>query len=324
MHSWKVAAWQLGTFTSSVSPLMSAFMTMSRNRWTIGDVTVTSVVEMEIPIPPDMVLGAATPEHVLAHPWLIPDFATADGDINMRVQLLVIESRGRTIAVDTCIGNDKDRTSPFFDNMSTPFLDTFADAGFDRTTIDTVACTHLHVDHCGWNTTLVDGSWVPTFPNARYLFNAIEVAHWDQYGVHEDGDVFGDSVKPILDAGLADLIAAPYEVTPEVRFVPTPGHSPGHMSIEIESQGQRAFITGDVMHHPLQCAIPDLASNFDSSEDAARAMRRQVLAQKSDTDWLVIGTHFGGAGAGYIKAVGDAWRFDAVPQADLAQRGHRS
>ena len=299
-------------------------MTTARNHWTIGEVTITSVVEMEMPVPPDVVLGAATPEQVVAHSWLIPDFATATGDINMRIQLLVIESCGRTIAVDTCIGNSKVRTSPFFDNMSTPFLDAFADAGFDRTTIDTVACTHLHVDHCGWNTTLVDGTWLPTFPNARYLFNAVEVAHWDQYGVHEDGDVFGDSVKPILDAGLADLIDAPHEITPEVRFVPTPGHSPGHMSIEIESQGERAFITGDVMHHPLQCAIPDLASNFDSSEAAARSMRRQVLAQKSDTDWLVIGTHFGGAGAGYIKAMGDAWRFEALEQSALNPQVGRS
>ncbi len=281
------------------------------NRWQVGDVGVTSVVEIEAPIPVETVLPRATAGAVLAHPWLQPDFATAEGLIHLRIQLLVVESQGRTIAIDTCLGNDKNRTNPVFDHLQLPFLAALTAAGFPPESVDTVVCTHLHVDHVGWNTRLVDGRWVPTFPNARYLIGRVESEHWDAYGVHEDGDVYGDSVRPVIEAGLVDLVEFGHRVTDEVVLEATPGHSPGHQSVHITSGGAEALITGDVMHHPLQCAVPDLESAFDSDADAARLTRRSLLARYAGSDVLVIGTHFGGRGAGHVVSDAEAWRIEA-------------
>ena len=278
------------------------------NVWELGDVRITSVVELEAPIPGEAMIPRATAAAVGAHPWLVPDFATADGLLHLRIQLLVVESQGRRIAVDTCIGNDKDRTVEFFHHMQLPFLEQLEAAGFPPASFDTVVCTHLHQDHVGWNTRWVDGAWIPTFPNARYLFGRVESEHWDAYGVHEDGDVYGDSVRPVIDAGLVDLVEFGHRVTDEIVLEPTPGHSPGHQSVHITSRGHEALITGDVMHHPLQCAEPDLESAFDSDADAARATRRTLLGRYAGTDVLIIGTHFGGRGAGHLVADGDAWR----------------
>jgi glyoxylase-like metal-dependent hydrolase (beta-lactamase superfamily II) len=280
------------------------------NRWQVGDVTITSICELDgAPIPGEFVIPSATATRVQEHPWLVPHFATEDGLLTLRIQLLVVESRGRRIAVDTCLGNDKPRTNEFFHMLKTPFLDTLGAAGFPPESFDTVVCTHLHVDHVGWNTRLVDGAWVPTFPNARYLIGRVEAEHWDAYGVHEDGDLYGDSVRPVIEAGLADLVEFGHRITDEVVLEPTPGHSPGHQSVHVTSAGDEALITGDVMHHPIQCCEPEWASAFDSDADAARSMRREVLGRYADTDVLVIGTHFAGPGAGRIVADGDVWRF---------------
>lgn len=280
------------------------------NTWQIGDVRITSVVELEAPIPGELMIGAASADAVGRHPWLVPHFATEDGLLHLRIQLLVIEADGLRIAVDTCLGNDKPRTNEFFDHLQTPFLESLTAAGFPRESIDLVVCTHLHVDHVGWNTMLVDGEWVPTFPNARYLIGRVESDHWDAYGVHEDGDVYGDSVRPVIEAGLVDLVEFGHRITEQVVLEPTPGHSPGHQSVHITSGGAEALITGDVMHHPVQACEPDWGSNFDSDVAAARAMRREVLARYAGTDVLVIGTHFAGPGAGHIVTDGDAWRLE--------------
>ena len=196
-------------------------------QWQVGDVTVTSVVELEATIPGTFMIPKAEAAAVQQHEWLQPHFAAANGDLVIRIQMLVLESEGRRIAIDTCVGNDKDRTNPVFHRMQLPFLEHLETAGFEPGSIDTVICTHLHQDHVGWNTMLVDGKWVPTFPNARYLFGTIEWDHWLAHGIHADGDVFGDSVRPVMDAGQADLVELGYEVTSEVRLEPTPGHSPG-------------------------------------------------------------------------------------------------
>ena len=278
------------------------------NSWQIGDVRITSVVEIEAPIPGESVIPSANATAVQAHPWLVPHFATEEGFLHLRIQLLVVESQGRRIAIDTCLGNDKSRTNEFFDNLQTPFLASLEAAGFPPASFDAVVCTHLHVDHVGWNTMLVDGAWVPTFPNARFLIGRVESEHWDAYGIHEDGDVYGDSVRPVIEAGLVDLVEFGHRVTDDIVMEPTPGHSPGHQSVHISSGGVHALITGDVMHHPVQLCEPDWESAFDSDIDHARATRREVLSRYAGTDVLVIGTHFAGPGAGRIVADGDAWR----------------
>jgi glyoxylase-like metal-dependent hydrolase (beta-lactamase superfamily II) len=279
-------------------------------KWQVGDVSITSVTEVhDAAIPGTAVLPAATPEEVLAVDWLRPRFADDDGNIRVRIQALVVESRDRRIVVDTCLGNDKRRNNPFFDRLRTTFLDDLTAAGFGPETIDAVVCTHLHVDHVGWNTVLRDGSWVPTFPGARYYMSRVDVDYWSTTP-SSDGDLFGDSVRPVLEAGLAELVDPPFAVTEEVVLEPTPGHSPGHVSVRILSRGREAVVTGDVMHHPVQCAHPHFASAFDEDPAFAEKTRRAFLAEHAGRDVLVIGTHFAEPVAGYVTATGDAYRFD--------------
>ncbi|HEV7732345.1 MAG TPA: MBL fold metallo-hydrolase [Candidatus Binatia bacterium] len=225
------------------------------------------------------------------------------------IHALVIESQGRRIVVDTCIGNDKERTIPPWNRLQGPFLRDLEDAGFPRESIDTVLCTHLHVDHVGWNTMLVDGRWVPTFPNARYLFVRAEWEHWNASPPAMEGDIVGDSVRPVVEAGLVDLVAPDHRLTDEVWLESTPGHTPGHVSVRIRSGGADAVITGDLMHHPVQCAEPDWYSRFDVDRDAARATRRAFLERYADGPVLVLGTHFATPVAGRVVRHGDAWRF---------------
>jgi glyoxylase-like metal-dependent hydrolase (beta-lactamase superfamily II) len=280
-------------------------------KWRIGDVTVTKIVELEMTGGSKFILPQATPEAVLPLQWMKPHFMSDDGRLKMSVHALVVEAPGRRIVVDTCIGNDKKRAFPNWTNLQLPFLADLAAAGFDRASIDTVMCTHLHVDHVGWNTMLVDGRWVPTFPNARYLMAESEFAHWQ--GQEDDAgqrDVFDDSVRPVFEAGLVDLVGADHLVCPEVRFVPTHGHTPGHVSVLIESRGERALITGDFIHHPCQLAHVGWSSSADFDAAAGIETRRRVFTELEGTPTLVIGTHFAGATAGRIVRDGDAWRLE--------------
>ncbi len=168
-------------------------------RWRIGDVTITSVVETEGPAPVHFMFAGVSTDEVLEHDWLRPHFVDERGRLISRVQLLVVESRGKRIVVDTCIGNDKERSLPAWNMRSTPFLDWMTAAGFEPSTIDVVACTHLHVDHVGWNTMFVDGRWIPTFPNARYAFGRTEYEHWRDFGEQDVGDAFPPPPRPPVD-----------------------------------------------------------------------------------------------------------------------------
>lgn len=280
------------------------------SRWQIGDVRITKIVELEIPGSGTFVLPDAEPQNVIPIPWLVPHFATANGELVMSVHALVVESRGRRIVVDTCVGNDKERPVPDWNLRQGPFLEDLAEAGFPRETIDTVLCTHLHVDHVGWNTMKVGDRWLPTFPNARYLLGETEWAYWDKEPEDMFGSVMGDSVRPVLEAGLADLVQTDHEITDEVRLESTPGHTPGHVSVHITSRGEEAVITGDLMHHPCQMARPEWASSFDYDAEQARATRVAFLQRYADTPVLIIGTHFAGPTAGHIVRDGGAYRLD--------------
>jgi glyoxylase-like metal-dependent hydrolase (beta-lactamase superfamily II) len=152
---------------------------------------------------------------------------------------------------------------------------------------------------------------VPTFPNARYLFGRVEWDHWSaEARGPDDDDILGDSVRPIVDAGLADLVEMDHRLTDEVWLEPTPGHTPGHVSVRIESQGAHAVITGDLMHHPIQCSEPDIRNNFDSDPEAARLTRRAFLGRHADRPVLVLGTHFASPTGGWIRRSGEHWRFE--------------
>jgi glyoxylase-like metal-dependent hydrolase (beta-lactamase superfamily II) len=280
------------------------------NRWKIGDVTITRFVELETVSKGTFVLPEATLENIKREiKFLVPHFANDDGRLRMSVHALMVECGGKRIIVDTCIGNDKRRGFPGWNQLQTSFLSDLERGGFPRDSIDTVLCTHLHVDHVGWNTMLVGDRWVPTFTKARYLIGRKEWAHWS---VQEDKfvrDPIDDSVRPIVDAGLAELVEETHRISDEVWLEPTPGHTPGHFSVRISSRGQEAVITGDLMHHPVQCLHPEWNCGFDSIPDQARKTRREFLERYGDRPVLIFGTHFATPSAGHIVKEGNGWRF---------------
>lgn len=279
--------------------------------WTVGRVRISKFVELETVGGTRFILPQATPEAIRALSWLTPDFATGEGKLKMVIQTLVLETPTRRIVVDTGLGNDKQgRSVPVWNNRTTPFLQTLNAAGFPPESIDMVICTHLHVDHVGWNTRLVDGQWVPTFAKARYVFGRTEYQHWrDHSEAADETATFADSVQPIVAAGRADLVASDAAICDEITLIPTPGHSPGHVSLHIRSDGAEALLTGDVAHHPCQMAHLDWSSTVDSDPAQGIATRQALFSRFDDTATLVIGGHFD---AGYIKRDGTAFRFEAV------------
>ncbi|MFM1886703.1 MAG: hypothetical protein RL026_1860 [Pseudomonadota bacterium] len=280
--------------------------------WRVGDVEIARIVEVnawEDDI--TMLLPDATPAFVQQFKWLQPHFATPDGRMILSFQAFVLRSRGRSFMIDTCIGNDRHREFPVFTNMQTSFLADLRTAGFPPEEISGVLCTHLHFDHVGWNTMLVDGKWVPTFPQARYYFGRKEWAHWkhlrDTGGYHHM-DHLADAIDPVMDAGLVDFIDPDFQLTDEVSLIPTPGHTPGHVSVLVRSQGEQAVITGDMMHHPIQLAVPAQEGRFDMDKPVAARTRVDFVQRFSDTPTLVIGSHFSDPSAGHIVRDGAAWK----------------
>jgi glyoxylase-like metal-dependent hydrolase (beta-lactamase superfamily II) len=279
--------------------------------WQIGDVSIVRIVEMEGAImAAAALLPDARPEAVLPIGWLRPHFVEESGELLSSFFALLVRSQGRRIVIDTCLGNDKPRLVPQWNQRQGNFLAEIAVAGFPRESVDFVVCTHLHPDHIGWNTMLVAGRWVPTFPNARYIFSARDWEWLDRQPVSPLGDYAGDSVRPVIEAGLAELVAPDFRLTDEVWLESTPGHSPGHVSVRIASQGQHAVVTGDLMHHPCQLARPHWSSPFDFDRGQALDTRRAFIHRYSDGPVLVIGTHFATPAAGHIVSDGDAWRLD--------------
>ena len=281
------------------------------SHWRVGDVSITRVIEVENAFRGTWLLPDATPEAVREVDWLRPLFAEEQGKLRMSAHSLAVRSGGLTILVDTGIGNDKDRPDvPGWHQRRGSFLADMAAAGFPRESIDRVVCTHLHADHVGWNTMLDDGRWVPTFPNARYLFVRSEYEHW-LANVSVQGGLFADSVRPVVDAGLVEWTDPDARITDQVFLQPSFGHTPGHVCVRVSDGGEEAVVTGDLMHHPVQCARPDWATTFDVDADTARAVRQEFLQRHAGTSTLVFGTHFATPGAGHIVRDGAAWRFDA-------------
>ncbi len=280
--------------------------------WTLGDVRVTRIVELEMSSGGKFLMDEATPEAIKAIGWLSPHFAEADGRLRLSIHALVVETPTKRIVVDTCIGNDKERQIPAWSGMQTRFLDDMRAAGFPPESIDVVLCTHLHVDHVGWNTMLVDGKWVPTFPNARYLMGKAEFEYWRAERGASDVQIFADSVQPVWDAGLVDLVAPDHRVCPQVRLVPTPGHTIDHVSVGISSKGHEAIITGDFVHHPCQMAHTSWASHFDYDKAASSRTRVRMFEDFARDLTLVIGTHFAAPTAGHVVKDGEAFRFEAL------------
>ena len=221
--------------------------------WTIGDVKITRVLETEVSMPFTQLFPDASEIAIDTHRhWLSPHFIDEQYGFNLAIQALLVESCEQRILIDTCIG---ERDVPGFpvDTAGAGFLEKIAAEGFDRYSVDIVMCTHMHFDHVGWNTMRGGKNWVPTFPNARYLFAKKE---WDYYSTQIShsacAETYARSIKPVIDAGLADFVAVDHAITDEVLLRAAPGHTPGHVSVCIHSNQQRTIITGDMSHHPIQ------------------------------------------------------------------------
>jgi glyoxylase-like metal-dependent hydrolase (beta-lactamase superfamily II) len=235
------------------------------------------------------------------------------------LQSWVIRAGDLTILYDTGAGNHKQRPGiPVFGGLDTPFLANLAADGFRPEDIDIVICSHLHIDHVGWNTRLQNGRWVPTFPNARYLFPRIDRSYWDpgasdaprpsDVGAQVNANVFEDSVQPILDAGLAQLVDDGHGVAPGITLRLHPGHTPGHLVLHLDSQGESALFVGDILHHPAQIFQPDWNSVYCEDPAAARASRRQILALAAQTGARLVPAHFGGAHFVWVDRQGETYK----------------
>lgn len=279
--------------------------------WQVGEATITKVTEMEQAWPGTAIIEQATAEAVLDHDWVLGPFADPEtGRFRLSFHAFCIEIGDEKIVVDTCAGNDKIR--PNFEGLAglkTDFLDNMIDAGFGPDDVTAVVCTHLHVDHVGWNTHLVGDEWKATFPKARYLFGETE---WDHWRVEPQvyGDVVGDSIQPCIDAGLAELVSSDFRLNDLLWLEPTPGHTPGHHSVRISSNGHDAVITGDLAHHPLQFEHPEWSSDPDVDKALAIETRRRFAEQYCDDHTVVLGTHFGGPSCGHLRRHHDTWRLD--------------
>ena len=246
-----------------------------------------------------------------------PDYFR-NGNVYGFLQSWLIEAGGMRILFDTGAGNDKDRPAiPIFGNLSSDFLGHLREAGVGPDDIDMVICSHLHIDHVGWNTVQRDGAWVPTFPNARYLLPAIDRDFWDpsdesRYskarGAEVNRNVFEDSVQPILDAGLAELVGDDFEVAPGITLHSAPGHTPGHLFLRVESEGEVAIFVGDIMHHPMQVHRPDWNSVYCEDPEQAARTRHRVLELAANQGARVVPAHFGGAHSVFVERTAEGFR----------------
>ncbi len=279
----------------------------------VGEVSIYRVEELIIPTSVRWLLpDAPRPLVEQARSWMVPAFMNEQGYILQSIHTYLLRTPDHVILVDTGVGNQKQRGGaiPAFNMLDTPFLERLAAAGVAPDDVDIVLCTHIHGDHVGWDTHLVDGRWTPTFANARHLFAEPEYAYWRQAPGADSGHM-ADSVRPVVDAGLADLVPVDYAVCREIRLEPSHGHSPGHVNICIESGGQKAVMIGDAMHTPLQAALPDVDSQLDRDHPAANRARRQLLERYADSGTLVLGAHFNTPCGGLVYRDGDVYRFEA-------------
>jgi glyoxylase-like metal-dependent hydrolase (beta-lactamase superfamily II) len=282
----------------------------------IGDVTISSIIERHGPWrKPEVMFPAFEPAIGHKHLAELEPFLydPASGLLVITYQTFVVRTPHHTILVDTCTGEDKGYAPPM-DFLKAPWMDGFRALGLTVEAIDYVFCTHLHIDHTGWNTKLEGGRWVPTFPRAKYIFHRKEYEHWEKASaggppyVH-DPDVWRMNCQPIVEAGGAVLVDENYSLDDTVFLSLKRGHTPYHCCVHIRSKGQEAIVVGDMMHHALQCREPDWSTIFCWDPKMAAQSRRSFLEQYAGTDTLVMPVHFPAPTAGRIEADGARFRY---------------
>jgi len=272
-----------------------------------GDVSIVKVVDVVESMSPKVLYVDKSRDDFDPHlDWLQPHFLDDQKSMLLSIHSLVVRTGHHTVLIDTCLGNDKEEAGfPQWNHRQGGFLDDLAAAGCPPESIDYVFCTHMHVDHTGWNTRKVNGRWVPTFPNARYLFNRAE---WegikDHTGAHDQA-VLRQNLLPIIEADQVQWVEGEWEIDDVVRLLPTPGHTPGHCSVSVAAGTRRAVITGDMMIHPVQIAEPHWQQSADADKTLAAATRTRFVQDHCDTDVLVLGTHFNTPTGVHIVSRGD-------------------
>lgn len=286
------------------------------NSFKVGDIAVHRIVEMECGFSPALeFLPALTKEELDANrSWLAPSALDAGDKLVLCFQSYIVQTGRHTILVDSCIGNDKPRTARPLWHMKKDdaWMRGLAALGLTVNDIDIVMCTHLHVDHTGWNTRLENGRWVPTFPRARYLFSKTELDYWLAENAKAELPQIADSVIPIVEAKRCDLIASDHAVDDLVSLIPTPGHTIDHYAVQLGRGGKDAVITGDLIHSPLQAKYPDLSMRVDYNPAQGIATRRRFLETYCDTGTLCCFAHFPSPSRGHIKRWGDGFRCEYV------------
>ncbi|MCB1741059.1 MAG: MBL fold metallo-hydrolase [Gammaproteobacteria bacterium] len=283
----------------------------------LGEVSICSIIERDGPWrKPQAMFPRADRERTLAHLSRLPPYVydAASDLLVITYQTFVVRTAHHTILIDTCTGEDKGHPPPM-DFPKQPWLDAFKAQGLSFEDIDFVFCTHLHIDHCGWNTRLHNGRWVPTFPRAKYVFSRREYEYWEaqtRLGANPPGNVWTDSCLPVVEAGQALLVDDDHALDDNLWLTPTPGHSPGHICVNVRGAGRRAVFTGDLMHHVLQCLEPDWSSCFCADPAQSALSRRRLLGEVADTDTLVLPTHFPGPTAGRVVSRSDGWWYEFV------------
>ena len=280
----------------------------------LGGLEIVRALELVTPFSPFHFFPETTEEDWAPHRhWLEPKALDPETDqLLFPMQSYVIRTSHHTILIDSCVGNDKDRPTRPHWHLKTDdtYLNALAEHSIVPEAIDFVMCTHLHSDHVGWNTRLENGRWVPTFPNARYIFSKKEVESWRDVG-HEkfSRTPFEDSVLPVLEAGRAELVADDYALDDEVFLESTPGHTPGHVAISLKSNGASAVMCGDLMHSPIQCLHPEWTAGPDWNAEQAKQTRRTFLDRYCESDTLICTAHFPLPSAGHIIRSEANYRF---------------
>ena len=273
---------------------------------TVGDARIRRVEEIVLHVPIALFMPDA--EFVRQNnDWLFPRFLDADGNCDSVWQSWIVEVDGRILVVDPCNGNGRTNTGfPAAHMLDTPYIERFAASGVRPQDVDFVFCTHLHFDHCGWNTCLRDGRYVPTFPNARYLFVRREFERWDprrasHSAIESMKGVFENSILPVVEAGLAQIIPDRHRLLPSLTIEPAHGHTAGHAMGHLVCAGQEACFVGDAFHHPVELLRPEVDAGLDEDAAAAIATRQRLVAFCLERSALIIPAHFPAPHAGWLR-----------------------